>query len=567
MSMKVRVYHALTLICFFLLCLGVYPALAQERKSYAVLPFAVNGPAGYKYLEKAIPEMLSTRLYWKAHYEPVAQDEINRFGVSADSASAAKAQAALKADYIIFGSVTVVGEDASLDLKVRDKNGNVTPRSREAKVNQLIPVLKAMADAISTENFKRPPQQTAVKEPSAAPTPVNQMNPDFVVNQDTPKEVYLNPQFRYAGADSDSSRLRSQSMPFASVDMIIADVDNDSRNEVLLLTSDRLYVCRFENNQLKTLGEYKFSVSSVPLRVSVLKSYSGEAKIIVSCMDEKTPNSYILSFKDGKFTELNTRIRYFLNVMNLPPDYTPYLVAQGAARPGLFRPGVYETILNNNDVVLDRRLDLPDGANLFNITYLPGTNGSQSDSKIIMLTSNEKLRVFSNTGSRLAESDESYSGSANGIPMSVAMPGMSDDTITIPDTFYMPMRMHPTDLDHDGRYELLVNRPISTAAELFERYRFFPQSEIHSLYWDGVGMNLQWKTRRIKGSTVSYQLADLANDGTISLVVCINTHPGALGTSQRKTMLIAYPLDTSLASPNTAPHPSEMEDNSHNKRY
>ncbi len=566
MSMKARVYHALTLICFSLLCLGVYPALAQERKSYAVLPFAVNGPAGYKYLEKAIPEMLSTRLYWKAHYEPIAQDEVNKFGVSTDSASAAKAQTALKADYIIFGSVTVVGEDASLDLKVRDKNGNETPRSREAKVNQLIPVLKTMADTISTENFKRPAQQTAIREPSAAPAPVNQMNADFVVNQDTPKEVFLNPQFRYTGPDSDNSRLRSQAMPYSSVDMVIADIDNDTRNEILFLTSSHLYACRFEDGKLKPLGEYKFPVSSIPLRVSTLKNYSGDTKIIISCWDDNVPNSYILSFKDGQFKELNTRIRYFLNVMNLPPDYAPYLVAQSAAKPGLFKSGVYEAILNNNEVMLDKRLDLPDGANLFNITYLPGNDNSQSDSKIIMLTGDEKLRVYSNTGSRMAETDETYSGSANGVSISASMPGMGEERITIPGTFYVPMRMHPADLDRDGRYELLVNRPISTAAEIFERYRFFPQSEIHSLYWDGTGMNLQWKTRRIKGSTVAFQLADLANDGTISLVVCINTHPGAIGAGQRKTMLIAYPLDTSLTSPNTAPHQSEFEDSSYDKR-
>lgn len=63
------------------------------------------------------------------------------------------------------------------------------------------------------------------------------------------------------------------------------------------------------------------------------------------------------------------------------------------------------------------------------------------------------------------------------------------------------------------------------SAQFFENYRFFPEGEIESLYWDGVGLGLQWKTRRIKGSVVDFALADPNNDGTKDLVVCLNTHP------------------------------------------
>ena len=47
-------------------------------------------------------------------------------------------------------------------------------------------------------------------------------------------------------------------------------------------------------------------------------------------------------------------------------------------------------------------------------------------------------------------------------------------------------------LDKDDRYELLVSKNISLAAQFFETYRTFSQGEIHSLYWDGVGMITSW---------------------------------------------------------------------------
>ena len=61
-------------------------------------------------------------------------------------------------------------------------------------------------------------------------------------------------------------------------------------------------------------------------------------------------------------------------------------------------------------------------------------------------------------------------------------------------------------------------------------------------------MNLVWKTRRIKGSVVDYAIADADNDGNRDLVVCINSHPGALGVEGRKAIVLLYPLDLSKTS-------------------
>ena len=140
-----------------------------------------------------------------------------------------------------------------------------------------------------------------------------------------------------------------------------------------------------------------------------------------------------------------------------------------------------------------------------------------------------------------------------GIAEQTQMPGMGKDNILIPSKYFVPLRMIPSDLEQDGSWELLVNKPISVSAQFFENYRFFPEGEIESLYWDGVGLGLQWKTCRIKGSVVDFALADPNNDGTKDLVVCLNTHPGALGLQNRKTVVVFYPLDLSMMDPKTAP--------------
>ncbi len=52
---------------------------------------------------------------------------------------------------------------------------------------------------------------------------------------------------------------------------------------------------------------------------------------------------------------------------------------------------------------------------------------------------------------------------------------------------------------------------------------------------------------------MDFALADPNNDGTKDLVVCLNTHPGALGLQNRKTVVVFYPLDLSMMDPKTAP--------------
>ena len=136
-------------------------------------------------------------------------------------------------------------------------------------------------------------------------------------------------------------------------------------------------------------------------------------------------------------------------------------------------------------------------------------------------TDDERIKLFQGHGNTLVHTTmERYSGSATGMDHYKGMPGLGvDKAYQLPSKYYAPMRLIAADIGNTGDYTLLVNKPISTAAQFFDRYRFFPQGEVHALYWDGVGLGLKWKPRRIRGSVAEIDLADVNNDGI--LVLCL----------------------------------------------
>lgn len=54
------------------------------------------------------------------------------------------------------GSVTVLGDEASLDVSVMDDKGKVWQRASKSAVNNLIGGLQSTADAINSDVFGRP---------------------------------------------------------------------------------------------------------------------------------------------------------------------------------------------------------------------------------------------------------------------------------------------------------------------------------------------------------------------------------------------------------------------------
>ena len=536
--------------CLMLLAGLQATAVQAAQKSFVLLPFVVNGPQSYGYLSKALPSSMLPRL----NRPGVAEGRVG----SVKATSAAQAKGALGgADYAVWGEVSIVGNDCTVTLHSVDKAGKQWSKTASGPVSGLNGTVQQLAGGFAGEVLGM-----GGAAAGRAATAGRGRSNDIIVNETGQNQAYLNPQFRYQGAGTgDGSRLRSQRIPEAMVDMAVADFNGDGQNEVAVLSDHKLMMFKWgRDGKLNPLHEVTISRTNVNFSMRAIDlNRDGAQDLVIATYDESDnrPYSFFYTFRGNRLKEYCKRTPYFASVMKLPPNFTPTLVGQGWDSVNLFARGVYMMVKTGDSYALGQRINLPEGANVFNCAWIPAGRGNSSD-QLVMLTPEERIKVFQGNNNTLIHTTmEQFSGSAAGMDHYKSMPGLGvDKTYQLPSRYYAPMRLIVADIGNTGENCLIINKPISTASQFFDRYRFFPQGEIHALFWDGVGLALKWKTRRIRGSVAQADLADVNNDGVLDLVVGINSSP-SLGVGSRQCIITAYPLDVTRMDPNT---PADMSD-------
>lgn len=511
----------------------------QVKQSFVVLPVKVHGPESYQYLSHGIQSMLVSRLFRKERFEPMDQTRVEQAAVKdvITNSQARQVQTKLDTDYLFWGSVTIMGQQASLDLNYQGPEGRVQKKGTSTDLENLIPDLERLAREISTEILGEEPLRQEADQGSPEAGENQAMNPNIKQIEESPQDFYLNPAIDYSGFSS--GRWRSQSLPYVGIGMVVGDADADGKNEIFILHDHGVKAYRVKQNKLQPLAEYKISGRSHCLNINLIDlQQDGYLEIVVSSRHDKQARSFILNFKQEHFQVVSDRIGLYLNVVRLVPYNQKTLIGQKDGYRGqLFQTGVHEVVPMSGKFELGRELNLPSQANVFNFAHLPQEKGH----KVIVADKKDHLDVYSDTGDILTTTKDTYAASAVRMQLDTSDTGWGPDAV--PRYYFVPSRLLPINLDKDNRFELLVSKNISIASGYFSNYRNFPEGEIHSLYWTGVGLGSVWKTKRIQGMIVDYGLADPDNNQTNDLVVLINTHPGVVGIKEKKTILLRYDLD------------------------
>jgi len=579
MSIKTKVTAAVIILLLMVVHATVSHAAEPGGTpvKVAILPFNMHTPSQLMYLQDGIRDMLTSRLGWEGKVQVIdrtAVDQATR-GVKSDISAedAQRMGRTLKADYVVFGSLTGIGQAISIDGKMSPLTGKGEPLSFSAQTRTLddvVPQINLFAQEINQKAFARPGEKTQ----SAARTEeeaYSTRNPELLVPTAMlpgEKISYLNPNFIEVtpeGSLRQGGIWRSQDFQGGIVGMDVGDLDGDGKVEVAMATQNKVMVYRKEGAGLRSLATYNGLNNDHYLWLCVMDANrDGRAEIYVtnlrtltgsrplpSEVQQKEPGygretlvSFVLTLAGSKLAVECENVPYFLNAVEMPKRGKILLgQKKGETNQGAFDSDIFEMQLKPKGLTPLVKAHLPSRCNVFN--FAKADLKHDGSEQTILIDNSNYLIILNAAGDQIWRSDRLFGCTTNAFTAKV-----EDLRFNQMDYYSIPSPIQITDLNQDGIPEIVVTRTLSEALTkiLPQGLKFYDRGEIVSLSWDQIGLVENWKTREVSGMISAIRIADLNNDGSQQLVASLLLAKDYTKLWQSKSTLISYSLNIATAA-------------------
>ncbi|MBW2622159.1 MAG: VCBS repeat-containing protein, partial [Deltaproteobacteria bacterium] len=429
---------------------------AAPLKKVLILPFKINAPQDLTYIQEGLLDMLGSRLSWEGRVvvldKLLAKKAFDSARGEFNSRSARETGRELGADYILFGSLTVIGQSVSLDASMISQTGDESPitLSSQAKdLNGVVPQINSFAEKINREVFHRSPESVYTEK--QAGTPSYRRHPDSLLKSAPGKT-------RSASSTGifmlEEGFWRSPSLPIAVTAVDVGDIDGDKTMEVVYASSNKIFVAKVEQGRLQQMAVYNGRKTDNFLTLDVADiNGNGRAEIFVNNHTSLGPSSFILEWANNSLATLVKNSSWYYRIVSLPTG--PALIGQEGTFEKIFYGPVRKMTAIGSKYVPGEALDLPQkkiNALNFAVVHFPG-----EDQEVLMLiNAEEQLHILELSGTPLWEGQEGFGGSVVAIHPSGGE--LKDRGDVEPQPFYIPPRILVADTDGDGEAEVLISR-------------------------------------------------------------------------------------------------------------
>ncbi|MCE5333464.1 MAG: hypothetical protein LLG06_02635 [Desulfobacteraceae bacterium] len=568
-------------------CFAAAPAPAgkDEPVKIAILPFTMHTPQNLNYLQSGIRDMLASRLAWQGKVQIIGKTETEQAARGTKEIGqneAVRLGGSLKADYVLFGSITGLGQTISIDAKMVPVALQTDPVSfftQTKNLDEVLPQINNFAQDINSKVFGKASDksQSASSEAEMLAT----KNPEFLLPgafNAGDKISYLNPNFIEVTPESQLRQpgvWRSQTFQGGILGMDAGDLDGDGKAEIVTILKDKVVVYKKEMQGLKVIASFQTGPMDRFIWVCVADlNRDGHAYIFLTNMrnhnaarsqpDKKTDLlgtgeeiwSYVLSLSGNKLQVVAERVHYFLNTVSIGLR-EKVLVGQqqGDKTESAFTGGVMMMQLKGNSLTPVAPVNLPAECNVFNFAKADVKNDHTEN--VIMLDQSHNLRLLNAAGDQIWKGNQIFGATTN-----VFEARVEDRRYNMVDLFAIPSPILVTDLNKDGIVEIVVNRNTTNFDKFLpETMKYYDRGEIISLSWDNLSLLENWKTRELNGQVTSIRIADLHGDGKQQLILSVVAARDLLKIWDSKSYIVTYDLSTganakSAASASTAEKPA-----------
>jgi len=471
-------------------------AKPHSPSKVAILPVAINSPEDLSYMKEGLLDMLSSRVELNGRVVVLEKGPVKKAlagtAEEMDSAAARTLGQALGADFVVFGSLTKLGDSASLDLKVVEVKGEkpaavvyVQARKMEeviARVDELgrrvdekilgYPLTPPVTPPVAEKPVEKPKEVAAIPSPPVPPTSSRTVSP-----ASTPKVTVAGQQWR------------SQSVPFKVVGMDIGDVDGDGRNEVILIEERKLWIYRWDG-ELKVIKTIEGERIDQYLAVDIVDARkNGRAEIFVTNFQKDRLSSLVVAFSDGDFKVVSSGLDWFFRAVDWGEKGKVLFSQKKGKDEGLSGP-IYEFGWDGKKYKDMRKAKIPKGINLYG--FAPFSHDGKTD--FVYIDSDFRLKMMNEKGKVIWRGKEDY-GSDNSFQVKYfnQMGNLPDESA------FVNVRIIAKGED------IFIIQNISAIGQIFGRAKYYNKGEVKRLAWTGAMFMETWRSQEISGYLADFQ--------------------------------------------------------------
>lgn len=565
------------LFCLIVIVMMTIPVTlwAKDKAKIAVLPFAVHSSENIDYVQQGIWDMLSSRISSNEKLAVSSKESVLEAVNALKKKDLSQADVygigkSLNVDYAVWGSVTKIGNSLSIDGKLIDISTNKTPVSiftQSQGMDDVITKINDFAkriDQFAMGGGTAEASTAAGGTKAAAPeTKESQIVAGMRSGRRGTLTGTINPDFIRGGLPGDKKgSWMSQRYPTEYRGLDVGDVNGDGLNEIVTIDSNSVYIFQKKGKDMTLLTKISGKNYEKYVGVDVFNLTGGNAKDIivsnvysVSTTDKAFNNiqSFILSWRDGKFVKVADNLPWLFRVIN--NSGTQRLLGQqlsvGASMSMggslIFQTPIHEMIWRDGKVEEGRKMRVPNGIGVYGLAI---DNMGEGRDKIITFNEYDHLVVFEETEKDLLKissimggkemifkSDDVFGGSNIFIPVYSDTGAGADFGVF--HKFLSP-RILTYDVDKKGTRELFIAKNDAPTGRIFENIRIFSSTEFFNLHWDSLGLTENWHTKKMGGYAVDYQIKDIDNDGEDDIIIALVTSSGSL--AGKSSVIVSYKM-------------------------
>jgi hypothetical protein len=533
--LKNKIYNLLVTVCVIpvaVLIAGTTATGADPAK-ILILPFAVHAEKDLAYLQKGIEDMLSTRLIVEGKtvlINPQVADAVLSELTGPPGQVAVSAGEALGADYVVLGSLTVILESISTDVRfidVHQKKSVVTFNKTGSSQADLIGHINLFAQQVRQTVFdqKSTAYQTQPAPKKQETTGAYPENPEKMMQgrQQSKTVIYSTTESQ---AEIPESLWRSKRFKEKLVSFAVGDVDGDGLNESVLVSHQTIHIFRFFDGRFKKIASIKGGGFTRYIHVDVADiNANGVEEIFLSNVTATSGplSSFALEWDGSGYRKIVENANWYFKTVN-HKDAGKILYGQRRTTDEIFRPGIFKLQWANGRYEPGEKLPLPFNINIYGFTHGDALN-NQTNAYIVYKGGNH-ITVLDGNGKEMWKSGEDHGGNATYFDYFPTY-NMGERERNTPQRFYLPLPLHVVDLNQDGLNEVLTIKNEQALYGVFARIRSYKNGRLTSLIWDGGGLYPQWQTREFTKYVSDCVVADLNNDGRDEIAFLVVSEPGS----------------------------------------